>query len=94
MLRWFFQDTPIKGKLSLITLAMTGLGATTAVLSGALMLGLDKAAKASGAAELAGLQTKKGALKAGLDADIVVRTLSSHPNALRSKHCWQPQFSP
>lgn len=26
-------------------------------------------------AELAGLQAKKGALKAGLDADIVVRTL-------------------
>ena len=33
-------------------------------------------------AELAGLQAKKGALKAGLDADIVVRTLSSHPIAL------------
>ncbi len=55
MLRWYFQDTPIKGKLSLITLVMIGLGATTAILSAALMIGLDKAAKATGA-DLAALQ--------------------------------------
>ncbi|MDQ0465542.1 methyl-accepting chemotaxis protein [Caulobacter ginsengisoli] len=57
MLRWYFQDTPIKGKLSLITLVMIGLGATTAALSGLLMIGLDKAAKVAGSADLAALQS-------------------------------------
>jgi methyl-accepting chemotaxis protein len=56
MLRWFFQDTPLKGKLSLITLMMLGLGSTTTLLSGALMLSLDKAARAAGTADLIALR--------------------------------------